>query len=79
MNALAVLPPLACAACFGATESPLIDGARAGAFMLIGVTVLMQGALAGFFFYLMRRSRRTRSQALDREWAALQRQATRRT
>ena len=79
MTALAALPPLACAACFGATESPLLDGARAGAFILIGVTLLMQGSLAGFFFYLMRRARRTRSRALDREWSVLQRQATRRT
>ena len=78
MSAAAVLPLLACAACFGAKDSPLIDGARAGAFVLIGITVLMQGSLAGFFFYLMRRSRRMKSRALDREWAALQ-QATRRT
>jgi hypothetical protein len=73
----AALPLLACAACFGATESPLIDGARAGAYILIGVTLLMQGSLAGFFFYLMRRARRTRSRIVDREWSALQRQATR--
>jgi hypothetical protein len=77
--AAAAVPPLACAVCFGGAESPLVDGARAGAFMLIGVTVLMQGSLAGFFFYLRRRARRTRSRALDREWSALQHQATRRT
>jgi hypothetical protein len=75
----AALPILACAACFGAKDSPLIDGAQAGAYILIGVTVLMQGSLAGFFFYLMRRARRTKSRALDREWSALQQQATRRT
>lgn len=79
MSAAAPLPLLACAACFGATDSPLIDGARAGAFILIGVTVLMQGSLAGFFFYLMRRARRTKSRDLDREWSALQQHATRRT
>ena len=79
MIAPASLPVLACAACFGGGDSPLIDGARVGAYVLIGVTVLMQGSLAGFFFYLRRRARQTKSRALDREWSALQQHATRRT
>ena len=68
---------LACASCFGAADSPLIDGARAGAFFLIGVVVAMQGSFAGFFLYLRRRARRAQSQALDREWSALQQTRTR--
>ena len=68
---------LLCASCFGAADSPLIDGARAGAFFLIGVVVVMQGSFAGFFLYLRGRARRARSQALDREWSALQHTRTR--
>lgn len=70
-------PVLACASCFGAADSPLIDGARAGAFFLIGVVVVMQGSFAGFFIYLSRRARRARSRALDQEWSALQHTRTR--
>ena len=67
-------PALACASCFGAADSPLIDGARAGAFVLIGVVVVMQGSFAGFFLYLRGRAR---SRALDQEWSALQQTRTR--
>ena len=63
---------LACASCFGAADSPLIDGARAGAFFLIGVVLAMQGSFAGFFFYLRSRAKRAKSRAVDREWSALQ-------
>lgn len=65
----------ACAACFGAADSPMIDGARVGAWVLIGVTVAMQAAFAAFFLYLRRRARRARSLRLDGEWAELQRKA----
>jgi hypothetical protein len=63
---------LACASCFGAADSPLIDGARWGAFFLIGVVLVMQGSFAGFFFYLRSRAKRAQSRAVDREWSALQ-------
>jgi hypothetical protein len=45
----------ACQACFGAGDAPIIDGARAGAWALIALTLTVQGAFAGFFFYLRRR------------------------
>jgi hypothetical protein len=67
---------LACASCFGAADSPLIDGARAGAFFLIGVILAMQGAFAGFFFYLRSRAKRAQSRRFDREWSALQQTRT---
>ena len=67
---------LACASCFGAADSPLIDGARAGAIFLITVVLAMQGSFAGFFFYLRSRARRAKSRAVDREWSALQQTRT---
>ena len=48
----------ACQACFGAADSPIIDGAKAGAWILIGLTLSIEGAFAGFFIYLRRRARR---------------------
>ena len=45
----------ACQACFGAGDAPMIDGARAGAWALIALTLTVQGGFAGFFFYLRRR------------------------
>lgn len=59
----------ACQSCFGAEDSPLLDGARSGAWFLIAVTVAMQGAFAAFFIYLWRRSRRIGQQALRNAWA----------
>ena len=56
--ALWVLAPgaaRACQACFGGGDTPMIDGARAGAWALIALTLTVQGAFAGFFFYLRRR------------------------
>jgi hypothetical protein len=63
----------ACQACFGAEDSPIIDGAKAGAWMLIGLTVCMEAAFVGFFIYLRRRAKRAVSHELDSEWRELQR------
>ena len=63
----------ACQACFGAEDSPIIDGARVGAWMLIGLTVCMEAAFVGFFIYLRRRAKRASSIELDSEWRELQR------
>jgi hypothetical protein len=49
---------LACAACYGDAEGPLIDGARMGVFTLFGFVLAMQIAFGIFFFYLWRRARR---------------------
>ena len=48
---------LGCSVCYGASKGTMIDAARLGTWLLIGVTVLMQGAFAAFFFYLRRRAR----------------------
>ena len=48
---------LACTVCFGQSDSPLAKGANSGVFFMLGVTVFMLAAFAGFFIYLIRRQR----------------------
>jgi hypothetical protein len=67
----------ACPVCFGAEESHLIDGARLGMLALLGVTLSVQGAFAGFFLYLRRRAKRIADIDLDNEWSELQGGASR--
>ena len=62
----------ACPQCFGAEETSIIDGTKIGMFVLIGITLTMQGAFAGFFFYLRRRAKRMAEADLDSEWSTLQ-------
>ncbi len=62
----------ACQSCFGAEDSPLLDGARSGAWFLIAVTVAMQGGFAAFFIYLWRRAKRIGQQTLRDGWAETQ-------
>jgi hypothetical protein len=65
---------LACPSCFGQADGPLVESARTGMWVLLGLTLSLQGAFAAFFLCLRRRARqaRAREQALDREWARLQ-------
>ena len=72
---LASLPPAqACQACFGANvDSPLVDGAKIGVFLLLGVTLAVQGGFVAFFLYLRRRAKRLQAAELASEWADLQR------
>ena len=62
----------ACPVCFGAEEGHLIDGTRLGMLVLLGVTLSVQGAFAGFFFYLRKRAKRIADIDLDTEWSELQ-------
>jgi len=64
---------LACPACFGGAEGPMIDAARLGIGLLLGITLVIQGAFVAFFLYLRRQARRSQDQALDAEWSSLQR------
>jgi hypothetical protein len=66
---------LACAACFAGAnvDSPLVDGAKTGVWLLLSVTVGVQGAFAAFFIQLWRRARRARNAEIEAEWADLQR------
>jgi hypothetical protein len=64
---------LACPACFGAEEGSLIDGAKLGVAVLLGITLAVQGGFAGFFLYLRKRAKRNAELELEAEWSELQR------
>jgi len=65
---------LACASCFGATaDSPLVDGAKVGVWLLLAVTLGVQGGFAAFFIKLRRRAKRLENAEIAVEWADLQR------
>jgi heme/copper-type cytochrome/quinol oxidase subunit 2 len=66
-------PLFACPVCFGAAESPLIDGAKLGVLVMVGITLVVQGAFVGFFLYLRKRAKRIADIELDSEWSELQR------
>ena len=67
----------ACPVCFGAEETSLIDGARLGVLVMLGVLFAVQGAFAGFFLYLRKRAKRIAEIDLDTEWSELQGGASR--
>jgi hypothetical protein len=62
----------ACPVCFGAEETPLIDGAKLGVAVMLAITFVVQGAFLGFFLYLRRRAKRMAEIDLDNEWSELQ-------
>jgi len=64
---------LACPVCFGAEETPMIDGARLGVLVMLAITLAVQGGFVGFFFYLRQRAKRIADIELDTEWSDLQR------
>ena len=64
---------LACPVCFGAEETPMIDGARLGVAVMLGILFAVQGGFVGFFLYLRKRAKRIADIELDREWSELQR------
>lgn len=47
---------LACAACFGRSDSKLAEGMNWGIFSLLGVVVFVLGGVAAFFVYLAKRA-----------------------
>ncbi len=63
----------ACPVCFGAEESSMIDGAKLGVFVLLGITLAVQGGFVGFFLYLRKRAKHVADVELDTEWSELQR------
>lgn len=73
---MTVASMLACAACFSATaDSPLVDGAKSGVWLLLAVTLGVQGGFAAFFIQLRRRAKRAHDEEIAAEWADLQRSA----
>ena len=67
----------ACPVCFGAEETSMIEGTQLGILVLLAITLAVQGAFAGFFFYLRNRAKRVADFDLDSEWSELQRGASR--
>jgi hypothetical protein len=47
---------LACAACYGQSDSPMAKGMNWGIFSLLAVIVSVLGGVAGFFIFLARKS-----------------------
>ena len=64
---------LACPVCFGAEETSMIDGAKLGVFVMLAITLAVQGGFVGFFLYLRKRAKRIADIELDTEWSELQR------
>ena len=66
---------LACTMCFGAEESWLIDGAKLGVLVMMGITFAVQGAFVGFFLYLRKRAKQNAAaeRDIDIEWSEFQR------
>jgi hypothetical protein len=62
----------ACPACFGQADGPMADAARVGMWLLLAVTIGLQGAFVAFFLYLRRHATRSADHALDAEWSRLQ-------
>ena len=63
---------LACPVCFGAEETSMIDGAKLGVLVLLGITLVVQGGFVGFFLYLRKRAKRIADIELDTEWSEFQ-------
>ncbi|MBL9173394.1 MAG: hypothetical protein JNL10_07665 [Verrucomicrobiales bacterium] len=56
---------MACAACFGRTDSPLAYGMNAGIYSLLAVIGTMLGLIASFFVFVSRRASRVREVGED--------------
>ena len=64
---------LACTMCFGADETSMIDGAKLGVMVMLGVVFAVQAGFVAFFLYLRNRAKRIADVELDDEWSELQR------
>ena len=63
---------LACAMCFGAQETSMIDGARLGVLVMLAVLFAVQGGFVAFFLYLRKRAKLNADVELETEWSELQ-------
>ena len=63
---------LACAMCFGAEETSMIDGAKLGVLVMLAVLFAVQGGFVAFFLYLRKRAKHIADVELDTEWSELQ-------
>ena len=67
---------LACPVCFGAEETTMVAGTKLGILVLLGVTLVVQGAFVAFFLYLRKRAKQVADIELETEWSELQRSRT---
>ena len=49
-------PLWACAACYGASDSPMAEGMNAGILTLLGVVICVLASVASFFVFIARKS-----------------------
>ena len=68
--ALSPARALACAACYGQSDSPLAEGMNWGIFSLLGIVVCVLASIATFFVFLGKRSAAISSQAESSDQAA---------
>jgi hypothetical protein len=54
--AISMPSAMACATCFGASDSPMAKGMNWGIFSLLTVIVCMLSGIAGFFVFLAKKS-----------------------
>src|SRR5262245_36755799 len=54
----------ACQVCYGEAQSPMIDGARMGMWLLLGLVIIMQGAFVAFFIHLRNAAKKNKSTEL---------------
>ncbi len=47
----------ACSVCYGAAESPMLDGLNVSILVLLGITYFVVGSFAVFFVHVVRRER----------------------
>ena len=62
----------ACPVCFGVEDSPLVDGTKAGVWVMLAFILGIQAAFVGFFLYLRKRAKLVARAELDAEWSELQ-------
>ena len=68
---------VACAMCFGAQETSMIDGAKLGVLVMLAILFAVQGGFVAFFLYLRNRAKRIADIDLETEWSELQGGASR--
>jgi len=59
LHAGAMTPLIACATCFGESDSPMAKGMNAGIFTLLVFVGILWVAFASFFVFIVKRSRET--------------------
>ena len=58
---------LACAACYGQSDSPMATGMNWGIFCLLGFVVFVLGSLTTFFVFIAKRSATVIDEPLDNQ------------